>query len=191
MVISSVISKEKWFLISEFGVEGRPEQGTWGREEVGEHPGDCQVTIHSAQPRTSRIGMQFVTQNIMVILWKTRVDLTPTCVTISPLQPPDHHLLHRPPGSQKVGYNSLALVVTVSSCSVPVLTAWAARLLPLGWRSEGHCDGYSHEHSCHKESPQGWRAPRSPLAQHHTVGWACTLKGERRIWSEEKPECGP
>ena len=42
-----------------------------------------------------------------------------------------------------------------------------------------------------KESPQGWRAPGSPLALHHTVGWAYTLKGERCIWSEKKPECGP
>ena len=67
-MISSVISKEKWFLISEFRVEGRPEQGTWGREEVGEHPRDCQVTIHSVQLRTSGIGMQFVTKNTMVIL---------------------------------------------------------------------------------------------------------------------------
>ena len=131
-MISSVISKEKWFLISEFGVEGRLEQGTWGRQEVGEHPGDCQVTIYSVQPRTSGTGMQLVTENIMVILRITRVDLNPTCVTVSPLQAPNHHLFHWPPGSQKVGYNSLPSVATISSCHFSFLTPWATGLLPPG-----------------------------------------------------------
>ena len=39
-----------------------------------------------------------------------------------------------PPATRQseVGYSSLSLVVTVSSCSVPVLTAWATGLLPPG-----------------------------------------------------------